>query len=167
MPSWIKNVCFNNMVTFFKFYFSYWCLVFAAVLAFWRKAHRIALFYTLAFALETYLFLSGQLFLRTSHIHLYSCHQTRQAGTFPSKKHPSHALSLVKVILNFHDLNVSFMIITHLPFNVSTKFNFLRENLRGRVQSAPYQLSSFVLHWHTISYSFLCLHCFSHSVTEI
>ena len=85
----------------------------------------------------------------------------------PSKKHPSHALSLVKVILNFHDLNVSFMIITHLTFNVSTKFNFLRENLRGRVQSAPYQLSSFVLHWHTISYSFLCLHCFSHSVTEI
>ena len=62
MPSWIKNVCFNNMVTFFKFYFPYWCLVFAAVLAFCRKARHIALFYTLAFALETYLFLSGQLF---------------------------------------------------------------------------------------------------------
>ena len=44
----------------------------------------------------------------------------------PSKKHPSHALSLVKVILNFHDLNVSFMIITHLPYNVSIKFKFLR-----------------------------------------
>ncbi len=49
---------------FFKFYFPYWCIVFAAILAFWRKAYYIALFYTLTFALETYLFLSGQLFLQ-------------------------------------------------------------------------------------------------------
>lgn len=64
MSSWIKNFNFSSFVTFFKFYFPYWCIAIAAILAFWRKANHIALFYTLTFALETYLFLSGQLFLQ-------------------------------------------------------------------------------------------------------
>lgn len=64
MQSWVRTLNSDNVVTFFKFYFSYWCIALAAILAFIRKAYHIALFYILAFALETYLFLSGQLFLQ-------------------------------------------------------------------------------------------------------
>lgn len=64
MLSWVKTPDSGNAVTFFKFYFSYWCIALAAIFAFSRKAHPIALFYSLAFAMETYLFLSGQLFLQ-------------------------------------------------------------------------------------------------------
>ena len=64
MTSWMNNVDYSSLVKFFKFYFPYWCIAFAAILAFWRKAYYIALFYTLIFALETYLFLGGQLFLQ-------------------------------------------------------------------------------------------------------
>lgn len=64
MESWLKYIDFSSIVTFFKFYFSYWCVAIAALFALWRKAYNIVLFYMLAFMLETYLFMSGQLFLQ-------------------------------------------------------------------------------------------------------
>jgi len=68
MYPWLKYA-YSDIVTAFVFgYFCYYCILAAIVLALRRKAYGLAAFYTLSFALETYLFFGCLLFEQYSEI---------------------------------------------------------------------------------------------------